>query len=109
MADQLVTLLTNARVGQGGNSTSPAATDLDVDIGAADGAYTKSAIKSESTNTVEYSLRIAGSNTNLTGKSIREAAFFDSNDNMLARLHFTAIGPIANTSDLEIFFILEVE
>jgi|TARA_R110001592_G_scaffold359195_2_gene665225 hypothetical protein len=107
MADQLVTLLTNARVGQGGNSTSPAATDLDVDIGAADGAYTTSAIKSE--NTVEYSLKIAGSNTNLTGKSIREAAFFDSNDNMLARLHFTAIGPIANTSDLEIFFILEVE
>jgi len=108
MADELVTLLSNARVGQGGNSTSPSATDLDVDIGAADGAYTKSAIKSGE-NTVEYSLRIAGSNTNLTGKSIREAAFFDSNDNMLARLNFNAIGPIANTSDLEIYFLLEVE
>lgn len=108
MADQLVTLLTNARVGQGGNSTSPAATDLDVDIGAADSAYTKSAIKSGE-NTVEYSLRIAGSNSNLNGKVIREAAFFDSSGNMLSRFNFTGIGPIATTSDLEIFFILEVE
>jgi len=108
MADQLVSLLVNGRVGQGGNSTSPAATDLDVDIGADDSAYTKTAIKSNQ-NTVEYKLKIAGSNTNLDGKSIREAAFFDSNDNMLARLNFDAIGPIANTSDLEIFFILEME
>ena len=108
MADQLVTLLTNARVGQGGNSTSPAATDLDVDIGADNSAYTKSAIKAGE-NTVEYSLKIAGSNSNLNGKSVREAAFFDSSGNMLARLSFDAIGPVANTSDLEIFFILEVE
>ena len=107
MADQLVTLLTNARVGQGGNSTSPAATDLDVDIGAADGAYTTSIKSGE--NTVEYSLRIAGSNSNLNGKVIREAAFFDSSGNMLSRFNFTGIGPIATTSDLEIFFILEVE
>ena len=74
MADQLVSLLTNARVGQGGNSTSPAATDLDVDIGAADSAYTKSAIKSGE-NTVEYSLRIAGSNSNLTVKALERLLF----------------------------------
>ena len=108
IADQLVSLLANGRVGQGGNSTSPSATDLDVDIGASDSAYTTSAIKSGE-NTVEYSLKIAGSNSNLNGKSIREAAFFDSNDNMLARLNFDALGPVANTSDLEIFFILEFE
>ena len=108
MADHLVSILTNGRVGQGGNSTSPSATDLDVDIGASDSDYTTSAVKSGE-NTVEYSLKIAGSNTNINGKSIREAAFFDASDNMLARLSFDAIGPIANTSDLEIFFILEME
>ena len=108
IADELVSLLANGRVGQGGNSTSPSATDLDVDIGASDSAYTTSAIKSGE-NAVEYSLKIAGSNSNLNGKNIREAAFFDSNDNMLARLNFDALGPVANTSDLEIFFILEFE
>ena len=108
MADHLVSILANGRVGQGGNSTSPSATDLDVDIGASDSDYTTLAVKSGE-NTVEYSLKIAGSNTNLNGKSIREAAFFDASDNMLARLSSDAIGPIANTSDLEIFFILEME
>tara|TARA_X000001382_G_C3143513_1_gene170428 strand:+ start:737 stop:1099 length:363 start_codon:yes stop_codon:yes gene_type:complete len=111
IADQLVTLITSsgyAKVGQGGNSTSPASTDLDVDIGAASAAYNATAIKSGE-NTVEYSLKIAGSNTNLNGKIIREAGFFDSSGNMLSRFNFTGIGPVATTSDLEIFFILEVE
>lgn len=64
-----------AKVGQGGNSTSPAASALDVDIGAASSAYTITAIKSDD-NVVEFSLRIAGSNSNLNGKVIREAGFF---------------------------------
>ena len=111
IADQLITLITSsgtAKVGQGGNSTSPAATDIDSDIGAASGAFTVNAVKSD-TNVVEYSLKIAGSNTNLDGKVIREAGFFDSSGNMLSRFNFTGIGPVATTSDLEIFFILEVE
>ncbi len=108
IADQLITLLSTGKVGQGGNSTSPASTDLDVDIGAASAAYNATAIKSGE-NTFEYSLRIAGSNSNLNCKVIREAAFFDSSGNMLSRFNFTGIGPVATTSDLEIFFILEVE
>tara|TARA_R110002012_G_scaffold81898_3_gene207202 strand:+ start:9382 stop:9807 length:426 start_codon:yes stop_codon:yes gene_type:complete len=97
-----------AKVGQGGNSTSPAATALDVDIGAASSAYTITAIKSDD-NVVEFSLRIAGSNSNLNGKVIREAGFFDAQNNMLTRLSFDGVGPVSNTSDLEIIFIVEVE
>lgn len=108
IADQLVSLLSTAKVGQGGNSTSPAATDLDVDIGASSGAYTVNAVKSGE-HTVEYSLAIAGSNTNLNGKVIREAGFFDSSGNMLARFNFDGIGPVSTTSDLELTFIVEVE
>ena len=110
LAAQVVTLVNagTAKVGQGGNSTSPDATTLDVDIGAAEGAYIVSALKSDE-NTVECSLKIAGSNTALVGKVIREAGFFDSVGNMLARFSFDGIGPLTATSDLEVFFLMEVE
>jgi len=108
LATQVVSLVSTAKVGQGGNSTSPSATDLDVDIGASASAYTVNAIKSDE-NTVEMSLSIAGSNTNLNGKVIREAGFFDSSGNMLARFNFDGIGPVAATSNLEIFFLMEIE
>jgi len=108
LAAQAVTLITAGKVGQGGNSTSPASTDLDVDIGASPSSYTITSLKAGE-NTVEFGLKIAGSDTSIVGKVIREAGFFDSSGNMLARFSFDGIGPLTTTSDLEIFFIMEIE
>ena len=100
-------------VGLGGNSTSPAATALDVPLGITASQY----VATLSTNSViEIKLSVEGSN--ITGKVIREASFGadDSGDSfddaaafMLSRVAFKGVGPFAANEQLEIFLILEVE
>ena len=111
LAAYLVTLInhTNAEgdVGLGGNSTSPAATALDVPLGITTSQYV--ATRSED-NIVEIKLMVEGAN--ITGKVIREASFGGndgSTDEMLARVSFEGIGPFAANEQLEIFLTVEVE
>lgn len=90
------------KVGLGGNSTSPAATDLDVEV-----SVTPTVTTDISTaNVVEVKLSVPGSS--ITGKVIREAGFFDGTD-MWAREAFDGVGPFSSAETLEIIFILEVE
>lgn len=92
----------SGKIGTGGNNTSPLATTLDIDLASA----TVSAIATSS-NTFEVKLSVAGSN--ITGKVIREAGIFDSNNNLLARVNFNGVGPFTASQTLEIFLIMEVE
>ena len=100
---------TNAEgdVGLGGNSTSPAATSLDVPLTVTTSQY--EATRSDD-NVIEVKLSVEGSN--ITGKVIREASFGGndgSTDEMLARVNFAGVGPFAANEILEIFLVVEVE
>lgn len=93
----------SGKIGLGGNSTSPAATDLDVPIG----SITVTVTNDQSTeNVVEVKLSIAGSA--IPGKVIREAGFFDGSL-LFGREAFDGVGPFTSTETLEIFFVIEVE
>ena len=100
------TAINNAKVGQGGNSTSPAATTLDVPLSATTSTFV--AIKSD-TNVIEVQAIFQGTSSSMTGKVIREFGIFDSSSNLLARVNFDGIGPFSSNENLEIFLTLEVE
>ena len=100
------TAINNAKVGQGGNSTSPAATTLDVPLSATTSTF--AAIKSD-TNVIEVQAIFQGTSSSMTGKVIREFGIFDSSSNLLARVNFDGIGPFSSNENLEIFLTLEVE
>ena len=106
VATDLVTLIAagSAKIGLGGNSTSPAATDLDVPIDSI--TVTLSAIKSDE-NVIEIKVSVAGSS--IAGKVIREVGVFDDEDNLLVRNNFTGVGPFSSTETLELFIIWEIE
>jgi hypothetical protein len=104
LATQAVSLLSSGKLGFGGNSTSPSSTSLDVDSGVSASA---TAVKADD-NTIEYSFSVAGSDSKINGKTMREAGFFTSSGDMLARVNFDGIS-VASTSDIEIYFVFEVE
>lgn len=103
VVNQLFTAIDTGKIGLGGNSTSPASTDLDVPIS----GITVSVTKDKSTeNVLEVKLSIAGNA--IPGKVIREAGFFDGSE-LFARESFDGVGPFTSTETLEIFFVIEVE
>ena len=122
LANYIVELVVGANagtadIGLGGNSTSPAATALDVPLGLSSSFSQYTATRSGD-NVVEIKMMMEGSN--ITGKVIREASFggdhsnaansFDDADAfMLARVAFEGVGPFASNEQLEIFLMLEVE
>jgi len=100
------TAINNGKIGQGGNSTSPAATTLDVPLTTATSTF--AAVKSN-TNVIEVQAIFQGSASSMTGKVIREFGIFDSSSNLLARVNFDGVGPFSSTEDLELFLTIEVE
>ena len=100
------TAINKAKIGQGGNSTSPAATTLDVPLTSVTSTF--SAIKSGD-NVIEVQAIFQGSASSMTGKVIREFGILDSSNNLLARVNFDGIGPFSSSENLEVFFLLEVE
>jgi len=99
------TRVTKGDLGQGGNSTYPNAGSLDVALGLGTNAVLT---ESESgLNTIEFKITVQGNH--IDGKVIREAGLLDSSDNLLQRVNFDGIGPIATTDTLEIFILVEVE
>ncbi len=93
----------SAKVGLGGNSTSPAAIGIDVDTGA---ATTISAEKT-TTNVLQLFVEVLGSN--IQGEVIREMGVFDNAGNLLTRINFDGVGPFSTTERLQIYLTLEVE
>ncbi len=104
--DELNSLVSTADLGMGGNSTNPVATALDVPLGLSDVQAVKTAAESD-LNVIEFKITVEG--THIDGKVIREAALFHSDGEILHRVNFDGIGPIATTDTLEIFLLMEVE
>jgi hypothetical protein len=106
VATYIKTLMQKADVGQGGNSTNPISDTLDVPLGLSITPTTSSS----TSNVIEAKISIAGSSLN--GNIIREVGLFNHTSptqDMIQRINFDAIGPIANDATLEIFIIMEVE
>ena len=91
----------SGKIGKGGNSTSPAATGLDVELSA-----TPTLTSDIEGNVFELKLTVPGSA--ISGDVIREAGLFDGSS-LFIREAFDAVGPLTSTETLEIFFVLEVE
>ena len=95
-------LFDTAKVGLGGNSTSPTATDLDVPLTAS----TTIVKTNSSLNVIEVKVSVAGSA--IQGKVIREVGLFNGSD-LVYRTNFEGVGPFSTTETLELFILLEVE
>lgn len=93
----------SAKVGLGGNSTNPTATDLDVPLT----SVTPTIVKTKSDlNVIEVKVSVDGQN--IQGKVIREVGLFNGSD-MVYRANFDGVGPFSTTETLELFILLEVE
>lgn len=114
VADFLKNTFTKARIGLGGNSTSPTSTNLDVPV--VDVSATTNSLSD--VNVIEFKFTIAGSS--VSGLVIREIGIFNQSytdsfgttiadfEQMLTRLNFDGIGPFSS-GDLDFYVILEVE
>ena len=111
ITDELKTLITThikdnlfdtAKIGLGGNSTSPTATDLDVPLSAS----TTLTITNSTLNVIEVKVSVAGSA--IQGQVIREVGLFNGSD-LVYRTNFEGVGPFSTTETLELFILLEVE
>jgi hypothetical protein len=113
IAQHLVDTFTRGNVGSGGNSSSPAQTDLDVPLLSGSGSslgVTVTPVKSDA-NVVDFKLTIQGTDASITGRTLREIGIFDteSTNNMLLRIPFDAIGPFSASEEVEFFIAVEVE
>ena len=106
LATELMGLINSGthKVGLGGNSTSPLATDLDV---AVTGITVSPAVEKSSENNIQVKLEVLGSD--ITGLVIREAGIFDNGPNLLQRVNFQGVGPFSSSERLQIFINIEVE
>ena len=103
LADYLKTTYTKARIGVGGNNSSPIASNLDVPI------FDVSTVVSSKSdeNVVDFKFTVAGAS--IAGYTIRELALFNSDySKMLTRINFEGVGPFS-TEDVDFFVTLEVE
>jgi len=92
----------SAKVGLGGNATSPTASDLDVPL-----SVSPTIVKTKSDlNVIEVKVSVAGSS--IQGQVIREVGLFNGSD-MVYRANFEGVGPFSTTETLELFILLEVE
>ena len=103
MANYLKDTFVNARVGMGGNSTSPASTNLDVRM-----ANSLPVVSSSISNSNVVDFRFTVSN--IVGYTIREIGIFNADFSiMLTRLNFEGIGPFASGEEVDFYVTVEVE
>ena len=104
MATYLKTTFTKAKVGLGGNNTSPLSEDLDVPIYSVATLYNSSS----DANVIDFKFSVLGSD--IAGHTIREIAIFDSTyTTMLTRINFDGIGPFASGEEVDFYVTIEVE
>ena len=108
LATKLKAEILSAQIGQGGNTTSPLATTLDVPLSSVSTTFVA---EKSSENVVQVKIEVLGSN--ITGLVIREAGIFNhatpASGSLLQRVNFEGVGPFSATERLQIFITMEVE
>jgi hypothetical protein len=115
IATHLKTVFTKARIGLGGNNTSPLSEDLDVPIFNVTTLYNSSS----DANVIDFKFSVLGSD--IAGHTIREIAIFNGQyinlagntildyTTMLTRINFDGIGPFASGEEVDFYVTIEVE
>ena len=116
-------IVNEANIGIGGNSTHPAAIDLDVPI-----LTTKVSTTNSESNDTTIDFKAVFSGSQLQGNTLREFGLYGDfpidtvadivstaysggnvEEKMFARVNFDGIGPFAASDVIEFIFVMEVE
>jgi len=98
--DLVSTTYTKMKIGNGGDSTNPLATDLDLPV-----AETTVSVVTTTQSGLDFKATFTGSD--ISGQTIKEVGVFDASGNMFARVAFRGVGPFTSSDSVE--FILSVE
>ncbi len=102
--DYIISSYTIAKIGTGGDSTNPNASDLDSPVGA---SLTGITVQSSGESSVDWSFTVLGSA--YVGHTIKEVGIFNSNDDMILRVNYDGIGPLTATDEVEFIITMEVD
>ena len=95
------------KIGNGGDSTNPNATDLDVPIN----TLIQSSgitINSSSETTIDYNITVNGAS--YVGQTIKEIGLYEiTGSKLLCRVPIESVGPLVSTDIVEIIITLEVD
>jgi hypothetical protein len=102
--DYIISSYTVAKIGTGGDSTNPNASDLDSPVGA---SLTGITVQSSGESSVDWSFTVLGSA--YVGHTIKEVGIFNSDDEMILRVNYDGIGPLTATDEVEFIITMEVD
>tara|TARA_R100001460_G_scaffold54215_4_gene93388 strand:- start:4093 stop:4446 length:354 start_codon:yes stop_codon:yes gene_type:complete len=96
------------KVGTGGDSTNPNASNLDAPIGGLNTITTNGgSVRSVGRTTLEFNVIISGSA--YLGQTIKEVGIFNSSDEMLIRVNYDGFGPLSATDEVNFIITIEVD
>ena len=93
---------TTMKIGTGGDTTNPMATDLDSPL-----ASVTATKVSTGQSALDFIATFAGAT--IAGQTIKEVGIFNNSGIMLGRVNFNAVGPFTASDSIEIVFTLEVD
>ena len=102
--DYIISSYTIAKIGTGGDSTNPNASNLDSPVGA---SLTGITVQSSGESSVDWSFTVLGSA--YVGHTIKEVGIFNSDDDMILRVNYDGIGPLTATDEVEFIITMEVD
>jgi len=101
--DLINTNYTKMKIGNGGDSTNPNASDLDVPLVSATTSNTTSG-----DTAIDFKGTFTGSD--IAGQTIKEIAIFNTAETiMLGRISIDGFGPLASTDSIDIIITMEVQ
>lgn len=107
LKDHIISKFTSYKIGTGGDSTNPNATDLDSPIS----SMVSVTPTGSSESAIEWKFTVQGSA--YIGNTIKEVGIFDNSDPsnpvMLVRVNYAAIGPLTSTDEIEFVIVVEVD
>tara|TARA_R100001163_G_C5061720_1_gene198657 strand:+ start:1911 stop:2255 length:345 start_codon:yes stop_codon:yes gene_type:complete len=94
------------KIGTGGDSTNPNATDLDAPLDTT--LLTGVTVNDSGESTIDYSVTVSGST--YLGQTIKEIGIFSTTNNtLIVRVNYDGIGPLTATDEIEFLITLEVD
>jgi hypothetical protein len=104
--DHILATYDRYKIGTGGDSTNPNATDLDSDISGL--LSTRFSATTSDESTIEFKFTVEGSG--FVGNTIKEVGLFNTDgSSMLLRVNYDGIGPLTSTDEIEFIIVVEVD
>jgi len=100
--DLISTEFTIMKIGNGGDTTNPMATDLDIPL-----ASTSATRVTSGESSLDFKATFTGNS--IAGQTIKEMGIFNASGVMLGRVNFRSIGPFTSSDSIEVIFTVEVD